>query len=303
MDPLVMRVDESLEVVVHSGYPFRAADGNVTTCAVESRGLAAFGHPECVVFVESSHYSEVVPTELGQLFAAIRQQALAGRIARAGQWTALGRPLATMPWASGFAWVAAPPAFPGKLAGVPIVEDELSVLVRRGSTRILSRLGSKARYFPTAYWAHRRNSAARGADGDGPLKGIPAGHGAGAWVYSCKDGLEVYPGADLPALTAQLPDDAAFIVPCGYGDADSMLTWEPGADDPAAIQRGTEPPERIGGAYFVLANSPYPGLQFVEDGYAVLLDNEAYATAYKALRTGTACEVMAGRVKIRIHAP
>jgi len=197
------------------------------------------------------------------------------------------------------------------LTAILLTGPELDAAQQFGMLRMMTRLGEKYRFYPTAPWADlRRAELARPeAMADSFLGRVArlALYTASARQESApgREGSFGGPGARVvlrlrsaarpgidEALTKLDADEAVALLLNLDPEADAAMTWTPGQTSPSAIAKPGAKGARIAGNFVVLAPGvDRDGAQGLEDGFSVFLTRASWQKVRAALAQGQPVEV------------
>ena len=283
-------------------------------------GLSALGAPEVLLSLkqEAGEADGAFPRRLLGFFRIAYELAEQKRLV---EGSALMLSDKDAPLVPGSSFRAVLFTAPQRLKGIPIAAPYLTAILvtleeaeamnEYGYSRILGRLGRSIRYFPAPPWADRRRAPVVGANekesilGSVPRVGVRSARvwqeggsndvGPGAFaearvtpaqrqvVLELEPGAASFMAARLPKLPASAPF-ALLTMPDVNGGA--VFVWQPGDQSPSAITKDRHV-NRISGNFVLFTPSPRDqGAKVVEDGFAVLLDEETFRRLKQALSEG-----------------
>lgn len=309
-----------------------SVDGPVQVAMFVSRGLAKVRQKEIALGVRLRAGEEPANFygEIGDLYVRFYELAEAGQTVDHGGRTILGpasKPLLARPEFRAIVYTepdSTTRAVLGTngLLAIVITSKEIEVADQVGHTRLLSRLGRRARFFPTPPWSDRDRPEVLTDEylSRSLLANLPKIHASGsvAWIKISPQRRPV-PGplgmpdfesdfdsvrvelnlsassmAPLRMALETLPDSAPLAV---FTDVNSdlprCLTWEPGQAGGQAISDfGRSEDLRCAGNFVLFV----PGeernqARVVEDGFAVLLRTEDWQGIRDAISTGRTVRV------------
>ena len=236
-----------------------------------SQGLSTYGQKEMVLTVSSDPDEAVVSPQVLVFFRKVNELARQGLLADVGGYTAISPPgILGFTGALYDQWQVLP-CLPGvtapedALAVTLVTQDELEVAKRCGNSRILVRLGDRYRYFPFPPWTDTARSGVVTEDfwrkSFLSSANLPLVNGPRITVR--REGTELI--VRLPGWAAQTIDELFSKVPVGTPfvllanldpEADGLLVWQPGQQQPAAIVAPGALGARMGGAFVIMIQYP-----------------------------------------------
>jgi hypothetical protein len=181
------------------------------------------------------------------------------------------------------------------LLAVLLHPDELALVQRGLSMRVLGALGAQARYFPCPPWWELRSAPVLtpAQQSQSLLEQLSPRVAAGdVRVTQLGDGslrLSI-PEAAVPTfaqLWTQAPQTQTLALLAQLApDADGQMIWAPGSPEPQAIAAGSGPPQRMGYTFLALVAHDEPATRMIEDGLALLLPPEPFDLLKAALLSG-----------------
>jgi hypothetical protein len=212
---------------------------------------------------------------------------------------------------------------PDQLTVLLVTQRELSLGLRMGMTRLLSRLGESARYYPAPPWADRKRHEVYGPDSEetksllarvsainvpgvrvsienaengpnDPAMGLPALPGSMTKVNlpTGRVVLTVTPEG-APRLKKAISELKAPGLLCLHAEldpeADACLVWKAGGTGPMAISKPGATGRRVAGNYLLLVGGQAANsMKGVEDGFCFLLTSKDWERVREALSSGQA---------------
>ncbi|MDY6995830.1 MAG: DUF3480 domain-containing protein [Actinomycetota bacterium] len=177
----------------------------------------------------------------------------------------------------------------GALAAIPLVGHEMDTAQRFGSLRVLARLGSAFRFFPTAVWCDVERDVAFGPETQTVLEHTALAIST-ARVAARGDTLTLsIPRSAQAMFAANLPPAemplalATLLAP----DADSCLVWTPGQQAPSAISLPDTAGACVSGCFMLFVpQQPEDECNMIEDGYSCKLTDDSWQRIRQAFSMG-----------------
>jgi hypothetical protein len=280
---------------------------NARAWLLATRGLVAVGQQEMLLAVRRRPGDTRPPEFPFVLFRTVHQLAASGATVKTGGFTQLCEPIAPRSSIAGFCYQAssyhlseaAGITDPGvePLLAVPLLTGEIDVAVRFGASRVLALLGAEYRYFPYPWWF----DPGRGPVVDAAqyfnatrLRHTAIVHVPELEVTQFGTRLEIALPLSRCGWLHQLVEGVAepLSLLCALNrDSPTRLVWRPGQDRPVAIYSpssdaipGDHP---ISGNFCMFLHGDLdPGVQPVEDGFAIMLSEEQWAATLVAMKNG-----------------
>lgn len=314
-----------LMVRVHA-HALDSRHGPIPCWSFVSEGLWPHGQKEVVFTVQRrpGEAETAYPRDLLRFYAVLAELSLARRFVDVGGFTSIEPPghllgrsdfrcvLYTPPQAISGMRICAP-----SLTALVLTESELSLSREFGMVRLMSTLGDRHRYFPTAPWADRdreavldpagmsqsllaraprvelwsssvrqtgmvaATTARRGPDG---LPGQMVTYGPTRVEFRLRPAARRVMQQIVPKIRPGMP--VAFLVgpePLPH----SCLTWAPGQQGMRGIMSPDGPGSIAAGNFIMfIAGQDHDGAQVVEDGFAMFLRAPTWARIQQALASG-----------------
>lgn len=300
--PIALPIGEGLTVTIYS-HTLETAAGPLECWSYVSSGLEAFGHREVIMTLkrEPGEAPESFPEEPIDLIRIIIPFAKNGSVAMPGTTTECGP---TGEFLRGHVMYIEAQPLPGvnspasALAAVLITNDELRTLKEYGATRVMSRLGRSAAYYPCPPWSDRaRVRSGERVGSETILERVRRVRVVGLTVLL--DGQTVRIGVSakardtltrmLSSWTLDLPLALLIDWPT---TADRCLVWQPGLTGVNAITPGKAIGEVLGACFvLIVAHQQQNGMRIIEDGFGLLLTDESASGLRDALMNGGDCIV------------
>ena len=292
-----------LKASVHF-HQIESPDGSLACWSYVSEGLLNHGQVELVFTLRCEPHEDPdnIPDDPLNFLIFIEQLASQGQTLDAGCMTRFGpegaffsRHLVYIP-TQPMAGVPLPPA--GKsITALLVTEEELTAVEQFGISRLISRLGYAARYYPCPPWSDRTRTSlsferARAESVLSRTSRLPA---RGVSVVMEAERLLVSARADLPArggvsvawrrrLSLDWSNTPLALLTDIDPQSDGCLVWEPGQPGPNAITPPGSKGERLSGCFLLFV----PGqasdeVRLFEDGYALLISDHSWGTLRFAL--------------------
>jgi hypothetical protein len=326
-------VPDSLDLDVY-GLGFDSVNGPVRCAMFVSRGLRTAGQPEIAigVAVAEDEPLDFLEEQIGSFYVHCRALArqgqhvgLGGRTVLDASTPLLGRAdfrgiLYTRPNA-----VVRELVGPDGLLGVVVTARELEIADQVGHTRLLSRLGEEARFFPTPPWSDRERSEVLTDEHRNAslVDRVPrfAAYRASAWMTLDTTEHEISgPRPDLPdhqsrfgpievrleldpamrpglvEALAGLPDSLPLALLTGVSpELSRCLTWSPGRPASAISAREGREDRRCAGNFVLFVSGQERSeVRIVEDGFGLMLRPADWRSVREALKAGTGARVTDG---------
>jgi Domain of unknown function (DUF3480) len=279
--------------------------GPVPCWSYLSDGLRKMGQKELLLTVSRTQGER--PSNLPlQFFAELWQHARAGDVVDAGGYSDFFRQGFLGPF-SGAVYARAQPLAelpPGAdtLAVLLITDEELEVASKCGTSRIITRLGDVYRHFPFPPWSDRnRNSVVNPAFWrESVLTKLPL-----PWLRLAGTRMRMENGRLRLALPFhRVSSISSFlskfeptypVVLMGEPDpdADALLVWEPGQQEPRAITPEGSAGNSVGGGFVMFGIHDHTNsVQLVEDGFTMWLTRDCWARVRRAMQSGSPASVL-----------
>ena len=285
-------------------HTIETAAGPIDCWSYVTRGLEAFGHREIVVTLkrERGEASAEYPDDPLAFVTAIVPLAQQGSLAEPGSFSQF----CPGGWLFGghVMYIEAQPlpgvdVPPRALAAILITGDELETLSAYGATRVLSRLAREATYYPCPPWSDRaRVNRAIPREAETILRGVPRVNASGTSALYDGRNLRVSISADgragLQQALAPWTVDVPIALLTDIGPfADGCLVWEPGLTGLNAVAPPNAKGERVAGCFVLIAAGAAENeMRIIEDGFALMLTNDAAAALREALMNAREFRVM-----------
>jgi hypothetical protein len=308
--------------------------GRVPCWSYVTKGLWSVGQKELVYIVkrETNEGQGDYPRQLLRHAAVVHLLSLQGRTVDVGGSSSFACTSGPLEQAGLRGIIYTPPQ---QLEGVPVEDpsltcvfltaEELKVAQTFGRVRVMSMLGKRHRFFPTAPWIDRTRAdivtmndmkdsvlekftritisalvtyqSARPVSRDA----FPGPGGMTDHRIRCEDQhvvVELVPGAagNLREYLSQLAPEMAVALIANFDpNANAYLVWKPGDEEAHSISRGESMPMRIAGNFVAFA----PGLDedggvLLEDGFFFKLTDESWQRVRQALMNGEALSLQTG---------
>ncbi|MBX7435312.1 DUF3480 domain-containing protein [Mycobacterium sp. Y57] len=260
-------------------------------------GLGAFDHPELVMTMAGA----LDPTPFLRVLVDFAQQ---GRVVEEGQFAEVGPP--GMFGREDFCGVTYQRAWPmhdvplpdGALAMIVLVGPEMEVAKRYGPLRVLARLGSAHRFFPTAVWCDVNRAPVCAEESQTVLASVPIGRfGVSSVVARGYDVVLSMPRSEQPMIASNMPPaeiPVALTMSLAH-DADSCLVWSAGQQAAEAISLPDTAGACLSGCFVLFV----PGqtadeCNILEDGFVCMLTDQSWQRIRTGLAAGTPVTVPCG---------
>jgi hypothetical protein len=274
--------------------------GPVSCWSYLTDGLRKTGQKELLLTV-SRRLAEEAPSDLPrQFFAQIWQLATEGDLVDAGGYSDFFKSGFLGPF-SGVIYARAQalsgvPAGAGTLAALLVTDEELNVARKCGTSRVITRLGDVYRHFPFPPWTDRsRSSVVTPAFWQESILAklpLPWHFATGTRVRQDDGRLRLsLRSFCAPAIASFLSKfEPAYPVVFRAEpdpDADALLVWQPGQQDPQAIAFEGSPGKRVGGCFVAFSGHDETNvIQLAEDGFLMRFTAEGWAQIRRALQSG-----------------
>ena len=318
------------EVYSHS---IDSVEGPIPCWTYATVGMQSVNQKEMLLTVkrEKGEAEDAFDRFLPNLFTSFYKFAQKGQVVDIGGITQLGpggTPILGRPDFLGLIYTA-PQSLPGlevrpdQLTVLLVTQRELSLGLRLGMTRLLSRLGESVRYYPVPPWADRRRHEVFGPDSEetkSMLARVPGFDVPGMRVRiededaASKDSEKVLPAPPGSLMKVNLPTGRVVLtvtskaapglkkalsalngqeVLCLHTEldpeADSCLVWKAGSTIPMAISKPGATGRHVTGNYLLLVGSQTTNaMKGVEDGFSFLLTSKDWERIREALSSGQA---------------
>ncbi|MDI3282649.1 hypothetical protein [Polyangium sp. 15x6] len=307
-------------------------EGPVPCWTYVSDGLWSRGQKEIVFTVvrRKGEADDAYPPELLGLYGTFYQLASEKRLVDVGDYSLLGTdtPLVGRGKTMGVVYTQ-PQIYPGiripapSLTALIVTGEEQAVASEFGVVRLMTTLGKRYRYFPTAPWVDRDRPALCSPETmeDSFLTKLPRLRVMGASVRRLsrpasrteREGpgglvdqtvtlgesgivLQLRPGAAraLKAIETLPPETPMALLVGPDPSADACFEWVPGQTAPSAIGKPNVSGSCVAANFLAFVpQQAEDGAATIEDGFAVLLRDETWKQMRKALAAGESFSVRA----------
>jgi hypothetical protein len=278
--------------------------GSVPCWSYLSDGLRKTGQKELLLTVTRTQAES--PSNLPlQFFAEVWKHARAGDLIDAGGFSDflesgfLG-PFSGVIYARAQA-LSGVPAGADTLAVFLVTDEELDVVRRCGTSRVITRLGYVYRHFPFPPWSDRnRNSVVNPAfwrESVLTKLALPWLRPAGTRVMKEKGRLRLSLPFHLASsinsfLSKFEPTYPVVLMGEPDPDADALLVWEPGQQQPRATISEGSLGESVGGGFVIFdCHDQTNSIQLAEDGFFMFLTADCWADVRRSMQSGVPASV------------
>jgi hypothetical protein len=299
------------------GLALDTAQGRVNCWTYVSHGLSRVGQKEVVLSVrrEDTESLDGYPRSVLELFESFHSLAGDGRVVDVGSFTALAPDSPGFLGDAALRGIAYTPAEkvvdfelpPSSITALLLTQNELDAAMQFGLVRLMSILGFRYRYFPTAAWLVRGRPdvtspaemsasvlggtrRARVADARAYLRGIETHRESRPPTGSLENSATRYARQEvvleLPAASAaqfgQLlgqsgQGEAIALITSPNPQADACFVWMPGRPEPNAITAPGGSGLRIAGNHVLFVpEQGHDDVRIFEDGFALLMTNTTW---------------------------
>lgn len=287
----IIVIPGQLAVTIHS-HEVQSQAGAVPCWTYVTEGLSKHRQAEMVFTLVRRSGDAGFPQEPLQFFQTIDHVARAGNFVTAGGFTQfgarkfLGRNVAYIP-AQPLPGVEIPPF---AIGAILVTDEEVTALQELGVTRLMSRLGKLARYYPCPPWSDPQRPGLEFSKQPTALAQVARMRPPGCHVYQTGErvvlALAKGTGDQAASCLATLPAKAAVALLTELDErADGCLVWEPGQTEREAISPPGSTGQRICGCFLMLVSGQAEEkVTILEDGFAALLTTASWQALLNALR-------------------
>lgn len=298
-------IPQKLSVVVaEHQIPVTMGNNNVRALSYLTKGLIQVGQQE-LFFVLKTNQVDIhnIPEDPLLFFTQVYQLAMEGRVVKKGDITQFGQ---KDMWGWKGIVYASPPFHLQKelpkncLNMVLLSLEEVQSIQSFGALRILSMLGKQARYFPFPYWTdhHRANLQIRELKDSllSKVKRINLQEAVVTLINNEHIYLKIPRQLNFEVSIQDFPSSVPVgILPSLAPEADACLTWSFDANKSEAITLPNSKGTIISACMLVLiGQQEQNSSRILEDGYALLLTNEAWNQFWSALKNKEVYQLKTG---------
>jgi hypothetical protein len=271
-----------------------------------SDGLWPLGQKEILFSVARRPGEASYPRELLLFYAELHQLASKHRLVGHGDITQLGSDGPSLLGDFRGVVYTAAPDLPGvrvaapHLTGVLVKAEELQAVASLGSTRLLGRLGQRARYYPFPPYAERGRPTLMSPHEESLVAKTQSFHAATATVWQDEKARVKLRLREAVRQLAKIPPERPLTLLTGIDpESSAALVWSPGQKAPAAITAGHETGPHLAGSFVMFVpQQDEDGAQMFEDGFAVFVRDQTWKRLRQALVDGKPLSVPASGDKM-----
>lgn len=305
--PLTANLDDDLKVVIHL-HEFYLGDRDRQCWTYITQGMAQYGQQELSLslLVDDGVDPESFPKTPVRMFDLLAKRIRKdGKKVQQGDATKLGQKgIFSFPCAFCVPAIQYPelPALDDTLALVLVHQNEYDYARRYSITRFLARLGRFCSSFPYPTWnTQRRPSLFVGEAEEVSLLTQKNAHAvAHSYVHQLSDVLHLQLHEDdadaaLQALLSVAPDKSTILSTSFSPHCDAGLYWQAGQAAPGAYAAPEANSDMMGGSFIMVGTDSVTGFHIEEDGYSLMLNDQAISELTAALKQRKAFKCQLGK--------